>query len=320
MHPQTLEYLPLVPRAILGRHKVDEPFDTRFRAAARLLQALWREDQQLPIGCHTGRTGRPRKLGSRISVKAGNGGRNFLSLETARLARRAVAYREIGAFIDEERLRTNLLSSMPLAFNLFAPLKLDLGLATRVMRQLLPDFAGDITQILFEHAPGRGNPAYTGDHSAFDVFLRYRTPQDRTGCIAIEVKYSESMHETVPVFHSRYTALIPDSGLYRDPTDPALRTNPLQQLCREHLLMQTMVDRGLYDEGIFLIIAPRLNYHAQQATADYHEKLANPAGKVPFRALTLEAVIGALAEVGDPAVAAALHARYAAFERIDALI
>jgi len=291
MHPQTTEYLPLVPRAILRQYKVDEPFDTRFRAAARLLRALWRSDQKLPIGSYTNKHGRPRKLGSRLTAKAGAGGRNFLTPQTARLVRREVAYREIGSFMDEDRLRTNLLSSMPLAFNLFAPLKLDLSLATRVMRQLLPDFLGDITQVVFEHAPGRGNPVYTGDHTAFDVVLRYRTPENQTGCLAIEVKYSESMQEPVPVFHPRYDALIPDSGLYRDPTDPALRTNPLQQLCREHLLAQTMVDRSLYDEARFLVIAPRLNYHAQQAAQAYRDKLVEPAGKVRFQAITLEAVI-----------------------------
>lgn len=320
MHPEIIEYLPLVPRAILRQHKVYEPFDTRFRAAARLLQALWREDQSLPIGCYTNKHGRTRKLGSRVTAKAGESGQNFLTSETARLVRREIAYREIGAFIDEDRLRTNLLSSMPLAFNLFGPLKLDLTLATEVTRQLLPSFSGEITQVVFEHAPGRGNPAYTGDHTAFDVVLRYRTPEDRIGCLAIEIKYSESMQEPVPAFHQRYDTLIPDSGLYRDPTDPGLRTNPLQQLCREHLLAQTMVDRALYDEGMFLLIAPRLNYHAQQAARAYSEKLAPPAGKVPFQSVTLEAVIGALAEVGDPGLATALHARYAAFERIDALI
>jgi hypothetical protein len=320
MHSETIEYLPLVPRQILRAHKVYEPFDTRFRAAARLLQALWREDEKLLIGSYSNKQGRSRKLGSRLTAKAGESGRNFLSPDTARMVHREIAYREIGAFIDEDRLRTNLLSSMPLAFNLFAPLKRNLTLATRVMGHLLPDFAGEITQIVFEHAPGRGNPTYTGDHTAFDVLLRYRTPVGRTGCIAIEIKYSESMQEPVPVFHGRYLALIPDSGLYHDPTESALRTNPLQQLCREHLLAQTMVERGLYDEAMFLVIAPRLNYHAQQAAGAYRDKLADPTGKVPFQAATLETVIDTLAAVGDPALATALHARYAAFERIDALI
>ncbi len=37
--------------ALMRRERrAHQPLDTRFRAAARLLQALWREDRDLPIG------------------------------------------------------------------------------------------------------------------------------------------------------------------------------------------------------------------------------------------------------------------------------
>src|SRR3954470_10205472 len=49
---QPLRHLPLIPEPVLRRHRVFEPSDTRFRACARLLQALWREQHQLPIGTH----------------------------------------------------------------------------------------------------------------------------------------------------------------------------------------------------------------------------------------------------------------------------
>jgi hypothetical protein len=116
-----IHQLPLIPADVLKKHRVQEPLDTRFRSAARLLQALWREDQGLPIGSYVGEDGKRRKLGSRISEAAGKGGSNFLTPEIAHTARRETAYREIGALIDAERLATNLLSSMPLTFNLLAP-------------------------------------------------------------------------------------------------------------------------------------------------------------------------------------------------------
>jgi hypothetical protein len=53
-----IHQLPLVPANVLKKHRVHEPLDTRFRSAARLLQALWREDRGLPID------GKRRKLGS----------------------------------------------------------------------------------------------------------------------------------------------------------------------------------------------------------------------------------------------------------------
>ena len=66
-----IHQLPLIPAAVLKKHHVHEPLDTRFRAAARLLVSLWREDQDLPIGSHLGEDGKRRKLGSRISESAG---------------------------------------------------------------------------------------------------------------------------------------------------------------------------------------------------------------------------------------------------------
>ena len=47
-----IHQLPLIPADVLKKHRVQEPLDTRFRSAARLLQALWREDRALPIGSY----------------------------------------------------------------------------------------------------------------------------------------------------------------------------------------------------------------------------------------------------------------------------
>jgi hypothetical protein len=74
-----IHQLPLIPANILKKHCVHEPLDPRFRSAARLLQALWREDRDLAIGSHLGKDGKRRKLGSRISQTAGRTGGNFLT-------------------------------------------------------------------------------------------------------------------------------------------------------------------------------------------------------------------------------------------------
>ena len=78
-----IHQLPLIPANVLKKHRVHEPLDTRFRSAARLLQALWREDRGLPIGSYINEDGKRRKLGSRISEAAGRGGGNFLTPEIA---------------------------------------------------------------------------------------------------------------------------------------------------------------------------------------------------------------------------------------------
>ena len=312
-----IHYLPIIPEDVLKRHLVHEPFDTRFRAAARLLQALWRETRDLPIGSYVGEDGKRHKLGSRITETAGNAGRNFLTPAIASIARREAAYREIGALIDMDRLTTNLLSSMPLTFNLFAPWVHEHERATAALRVLIPDFNGVAVQTLFEHSPGRGNPKFTHDYTAFDALIRYTLGNGKKGFVAIEVKYSESMREPVAKLRPRYDELSQSSELFIDPADPALRTNPLQQFWREHLLAQAMLDVGHYDEGYFVAIAPKLNHHAQKAADAYRKQLRDAGNsKVRFIGLTLEEVIDTIRE-SDAAHADVLHERYCNFWRVD---
>ncbi|MCJ7997027.1 hypothetical protein J5N58_21405 [Rhizobium cremeum] len=311
--------LPFVPDTILRRHRAFIPTDNRFRAAARLLQALWREDRNLPIGgIHPGREGKSRRLGSSIAMSAGMTGANFIHPAIARLAKREMIYREAGAAYDDIRLWTNLLSSQPLVFNLFAPLKLHLPTATAVFEALAPGFMPEVTEILFEHSPGRGDLRFSGDGTAFDLLVRGFGPARQRRFIAIEVKYSESGQEPLPRFSGRYDEIAPSSGLFIDAAAPALRANPAQQLFRQMCLAHTMIETGLYDEGLHLFIAPGLNAPAQNVATSFVRHLASPQdGKLPFMALTLERLIEVLADVGTPGHARALHRRYCDWWLID---
>ena len=313
-----LPFVPLLPAELLRKHRVHEPLDHRFRSAARLLQAMWREDRELPIG-HYRIDGKRKRLGSRISHAAAKSGENFMAPAIAALVRRELAYREPAAMIDEARLFGNLLSSMPLAFNVFGLLKLDLAFASRVLAELFSDLAGaQVRAVLFEHSPGRGNPVLTGDHSAFDVLLRYEKPDETRGFVAIEMKYSESCQEPAPAIRPRYDDLAEVSGLFVEPRKPALRTNPSQQLFREHLLAQAMLMRGDADEGRFVVIAPQLNTLVASAVAGYQAEL-EPAGEdqVRFASITLEDTIVALAMAGEEQYAARLYRRYCDFQLVD---
>lgn len=304
--------IPLVPEAVLKKHFVFVPADQRFRAAARLLQALWREDRDLPAGSFIDADGRRHKLGSSISKQSGREGANFLTPAIAQVAHRELVYREIGAMYDVDRLRTNLLSSMPLAFNLFGLLKRDLAVATRVMAELFPGFMREVTAVLFEHSPGRGKTAFTGDYSAFDVFIRGATPKGQRAFVAFEVKYSETLQEPPPSqFSPRYSDIAVSSGLFADLEMSGLWRNPLQQIFREHCLAQTMLDQDQADAGVFVLVAPELNHLAQQAATAYRTYLEQPrTGHTQFANITLERFIEAIAAAGLEPYARMLHRRY----------
>lgn len=312
--------LPIIPTAVLMKHRVSEDFDNRFRSCARLLQSLWRQDQNLPIGTHMPRNGRKRTIGSLISTAAGTEGRNFLTPAIAEIARLETAYQEPNALIDQNRLFCNLLSSHPLAFNAFVPLRLDRDLAVRVLRAIIPGI--DITavsDVRWEHSPGRRNSEYTGDRSAFDVAFIYERSDGQRGHVAIEVKYTETGAEPAPPeLNPRYAELAHSSGLFREPDNAVLRVNPLQQLFREHLLAQSAVMRGDYAEAYFVLVAPRLNHLVQNSAALYASFLTTPTkGQVPFVNVQLEKLVDAYGWAGAYEHAAALHERYLNWGKVD---
>ena len=315
-------HLPLIPEAARRRHHVFVPADHRFKAAARFLQALWREDRDLPIGTHIDRANphRVRRLGSRISIAAGRTGANFMNAEIAAVAARALAYREPGSAYDISRLRTNLLSSQPLVFNLFAPLAADPALATRFIAELVPTAQlATIDSILFEHSPGRGDPRFTADRTAFDVVIRGATATGARALICIEMKYSEAGHDAAPPPHPRHAEIARTTpGLFIAPEDPTLTGPVCQQLYRQHCLASAMLTAGLADTATLAFIAPAHNQLAHAAAATYNHRLTDPhAGPIPFVPLTLEHAFTALAAAGLPNHARALHRRYADWWLLD---
>jgi hypothetical protein len=310
--------VPVIPTAVLERHQALEPGDGRFKAAARLMQSLWREQRGYQCGRYVDRNGKPRRLGSRLPAAVAQGGGNFLSPEVLALVHREIAYREIAAVIDTKRLFGNLLSSQTLTFNLLGPLKLDLELATTVFKGLFPDFCAAVEDIWFEHSPGRGRRAFTDDHTAFDALVLCRTVRGGTGFIALEVKYSEGAGSAPLPSRPRYEELSRQSGLYRDPMAPALRSAPLQQFWREHLLAQSMLQAKLYDEGLFVLTAPSQNHECDRAVTRYREHLAECAPSAAgFAAVSIEAIIEAIEQAGAVVTAGALRERYFDFSRVD---
>lgn len=316
-----LNRIPLVPTAILKAHQVNEPGDTRFKAAARFLQSLWRDEKGLAIGTHHSPKGGLRKLGSRLDAESAKRGGNFLSPDIAKLALRESVYREIGAVIEQERLWTNMLSSQPLCFNLFGGLKLDAEKANQFFRHILPDYVATVEGIYFEHSPGRGDPTFTNDNTAFDVFVVCATPEGKTGFVAIEVKYSETMAEPLAGLRPRYEELSRLSCIYKDPDAPALRENPLQQLWREHMLSRAMIHNGLYSTGLFVVIHPEQNHQCRAGVITYQKHLTSSALKESgFAAITLEDCLATFRAIGDNETANALHGRYLDFGKVDQAI
>jgi hypothetical protein len=136
--------------------------------------------------------------------------------------------------------------------------------------------------------------------------------------VAVEVKYSEAGHDPSPTIRPCYDEIAGTSELFVDPLSSALRANPLQQLFREHCLAQAMLMRRDYDEGRFIVIAPRLNLPMQGAIRIYEAHLSEAKPhQASFQAITLEEMIEAIAHAGKEEYARALHRRYTDFWLVD---
>jgi hypothetical protein len=257
---------------------------------------------------------------SNLHSDAADAGRNFLSQAIHQLVLRELLLREEGAAIDEERLFANALSSMPLTFNLFGPLALDLDLATAVFRRLLPEFVYTVEHIAFEHSPGRRESRFLLDGTAFDLAVYATTPDGESATLFIEVKYSEDMMGPAARIRDRYDEAARAVHLYNDPESPLLRSLALEQLWREHMLAQLAVDHGITSRAVFMAIGPRLNRRVMTAFRVYQNELIDlehqDANRVGFEPIALETFVDAINAAGATEFAQSLWHRYLDFERV----
>ena len=277
------------------------PADAPWQAELRLRQARWRERLGLPAGL----VGR-RRLGSRLP--AGDTTSNFLTPAVARAV--AEVRNEPGALISAPRIFDNLLSSQPLAFNLFAELQQDLELAGRVGRVLWPDLVDEVTSIRCEWSPGRSDQQFLGNRSAFDVAWLCRDSSGAPTCVGIEVKYHEDMSQDPgSPDNPRYSAVAAASGAFRDPQEPALRALPLRQIWFDHLLALSMTGRGdgFVSRSRFVLLAPAINEAVNAVDLGYRRHLQDA---LSYERRTLEEVSAVIRAATDAEWIDAFDQRY----------
>ncbi|GAA4832858.1 hypothetical protein GCM10023201_21090 [Actinomycetospora corticicola] len=221
---------------------------------------------------------------------------------------RALAEKQRGALFKEDRLWCDLLSSQPLCFNLFGELAADLEVAAQVFEVWWPQRIDVVDSIAFEWSPGRGDVKYTGNRSAFDVFVTCRGPRGR-GFVGIEVKYHEDMRDGAARNDERYRRLSRERGLADEPALAQLEAPPLQQLWFDHLLALQMlaVDGDRWQEGMFVVLFPEGNLQCSDAVARYRGLVGR---QDTIDVLTLESAIAGLGQATDADWLRALRNRY----------
>lgn len=313
----------MVTRKELEAHRCWEPTDkvagdaetTAFRRRARLHQALWREARGLPEGTQPSRPRpgvTPRPLGSRLDLEhARRTGANFLSDSARRAVQERIEQPEHGQTLMTDRLYADLLSSMPMCFNLFGPLWAEPDLAASLLRAWCGEAAAEVAAVRFEWSPGRLQPGrFLENRTSFDAAFDLRLGDGARATIGVETKYHERCAgEAAPgaARLERYRVVAERSGAFLPGAVDAIVGGPLQQIWLDHLLALSLLqDREQPRRWVkFVLVHPGKNPSYARAATDYRGWLADSS---TFEVMTLEELL-AVAALPAP-IEAAFRQRY----------
>jgi len=221
---------------------------------------------------------------------------NFLCSEVAHYVeqRAPLVLAEAGS-LDEDRLWRNLLSSMPLCFNLFGKLRAAPEAAARLLTRTTNLDVAEIEEIEVEWTPE--GPALLRDKTAFDAFVSYRTRTGHRGFFAVETKYTEPFSRKV-YDKPRYREVTSwPEARFRPGAAGVLRGIETNQLWRNALLAAAVRREFDFDEGRVLLVAlqddPHIS-HAMEIVAGVHEDPQTLIQVTP-----LESLIGAARQEAD---------------------
>lgn len=296
------------------RYHAHESIDkSDFQRKARILQSIWRTEQ----GYEMGSTG-DRLLGSRLPMPwAEITLANFLTPVIREVVEKEItANRECKTKLyEEERLFSNLLSSQPLCFNLFGELSKNLQLASELFKIISNGRLISVNSIEFEYSPGRLNPKYTNDKSAFDVFVKGVSLAGTKAFVGIEVKYHEMLNDDLAEHRERYDDLASSMECFLPECRERLKKKPLQQIWRDHLMAGAILQNDDYEDGFFAFLYPAENEYCQNAVKTYEACLSKTE---TFVCWTLEHIYKTLSFISDEEWVQLFYNRYLAFEKTNA--
>lgn len=265
--------------------------DTRWRAGYRRLQSWYRENvPDVPPG--KDRRGITRANMLPCDEVAKQPGLNFLSDAIADYVHiRVKEVRVEGGTLDEDRLYRNMLSSMPLCFNLFGALREWPDAAAKALSSTLDLDIGKVFNIVVEWAPDP--ELHLRDRTAFDAIVRYVTGDGRPAFLGIETKYTEPF-SPMKYCSDRYVELTQDPKAgFKEGAWERLQGSATNQLWRNALLAHSLRRTSEYDAGHVVVISCEGDAAAANAIAGLSAKLCEPASLL--RSTTYEALIDALA-------------------------
>jgi len=236
--------------------------DNKFTAKCRLLQSEYRAKiLKEPYG--VGPTKNSKKKYGNMLVNGETTGSNFITKTAFEFAKEKVEQKKTNKYltIDEFRLFNNMLSSMPMCFNLFSDLRAllikDQQETSRIVKLLFTEISWieTIKEIDVEFIPTPIQD-YTNDKSAFDAMIIVTTEEGGKGLISIETKYTDLLGANVASDSEIKNKLVTEGGFFSDSLMKRLKTEGYKQIHRNWLLTYAFAKKNGFDRFVNVIISP----------------------------------------------------------------
>ena len=275
-----------------------EPYagDSKFVALCRRLQSIYRVEINQKIRGYVGKD-RVYYFGNYIE-DGEHSGANFLEDYIFEYAKFRVDNRRKYETIESDRLFNNLLSSQPMAFNLFCPLRKMVeccpDVATDVIRAALPMYRiAKVTDVDLEFIPS-DYKKLTGDKSAMDAIIRFEDDRGKSCFIAIETKYSENLGTNEASTKDRAIDVIKELKCFNAEVEQRINCEDvkLTQIYRNFLLSEAY-GRSVDAESYSLILAPSIHPSTEREVQSLCVELRDDF-KRKVHSLTLESFVDGL--------------------------
>ena len=215
---------------------------------------------------------------------------NYLTPEVVEYVKQRVPeVKAEGGTLEPNRLKSNLLSSMPLCFNLFGHLNAHRVVAAKVMSLAFGLDIATVENIRVEWSPDRA--VHLDDRTAFDAYVEYRTHDGKRGFVGVETKYTETFSPKVydQDSYRRVTNRL-GSG-FRPGAADALKAKPTNQLWRNALLVVSLRQVEQFDYGHVAVVTCENDPVLPKAVLRFEGQLTDPPSLL--RKVSYEKIIDA---------------------------
>ena len=236
--------------------------DNQFTKKYRLIQSKYRAEI-LKVPCGVGPTKNSDKTYGNMLSNGEQSGLNFISKNAFEFAKQKNLDKQINPdlTIDEFRLFNNMLSSMPMCFNLFGDLRAlllhDQKAVSKVIKEMFQEinWISKVKYIDVEFIPVPiGN--YTNDKSAFDAMILVEDENGKKGLISIETKYTDLLGSNTSKNTELKDEIITKNKIFNNSYTKSLLENGYQQLHRNYLLTYAYAKKHNFKHFSNVVVSP----------------------------------------------------------------